>query len=83
MSNNMQLPAKRVVEGEVVRNIGATRITIKLSFTPEELYEHRQSLEKAFQSIIEAQRKGVVSSVIPSEKMDDYIDGEVTKSQVN
>lgn len=79
MSNSLQLPAKSVVEGEIVRNIGAMKITISLTFTPEELQENRQSLAKALQSIIEGQRKGVHVQLPPSDKMDNYIDGKTIK----
>lgn len=70
----MQLPAKRVLEGEVVTPVSAT-ITIEV----RGIKELREKLKDAEATINRIKKKGLVRPVFPFEKLDEgAIDGQTS-----
>lgn len=84
MSDSLQLPAKRIVEGEVVNLVDGITLEIEINFNPDDLRRFIEAMKQARSSIEEAERNGgVVSQIFAGDKMGDYIEGEVINGAVN
>ena len=84
MSDSLQLPTRRIVEGEVVNPVGEIKFNLELDFNPDDLRRFVEAMRQAKSSIEDAQRKGGVVSQVPAgNKMGECIDGEVINGVAN